>query len=81
MKRGFEQDDLNILLEKIKDCSWESLLNPERKKREKNPGRITFVLDFHPALFGIGSIVNAMWLVLQSSEDIKRIFLEKPIVA
>ena len=39
------------------------------------------MLDFHPALSGIDSIVNAMWPVLQSSEDMKRAFLEKPIIA
>ena len=44
------------------------------KSVKKNRGRITFVLDFHPALSELGSIINAMWPVLQPSEDMKKIF-------
>lgn len=43
--------------------------------------RIPFVVDFHPALSGIGKILNSVWPVLHCSDDMKRIFGERPVVS
>ena len=39
------------------------------------------VLDFRPALSGIGKKIRELVLILHASHDIKRIFVEAPLVS
>ena len=39
------------------------------------------MVNFHPALSGIGKVVNSLWPILHASDDMKRVLGEKPIVS
>ena len=39
------------------------------------------MVKFHPALSGIGKVVNSLWPILHTSDDMKKVFGEKPIVS
>ena len=39
------------------------------------------MVNFQAALSGIGKVVNSLWPILHTSDDMKRVFGEKPIVS
>ena len=39
------------------------------------------MVNFHSALSGIEKVVNSLWPILHTSDDMKRVFGEKPIVS
>ena len=39
------------------------------------------IINFHPVRSGIGKVVNSLWPILHVSDDMKRVFGEKPIVS
>ena len=38
-------------------------------------------INFHPALSGVGKIVDSLWPILQASDDVRQVFKEKPLVS
>ena len=42
---------------------------------------MSLVVNLHPALSGIGKIIESLWPILHVSEGMKNIFEEKPKVA
>ena len=52
-----------------------------RSKAKENSKRIPLVFNFHPALSGIGKVVNSLWPILHTSDDMKSVLGEKPIVS
>ena len=82
IKRGFKMKVLDSQFSKARKKSRESFLCQDVNSRNvKSEHKISLVMHFHPALSGVGKIINDLWPVLQSSEDMRRIFREKPVVA
>ena len=42
---------------------------------------MSLVVNLHPALSGIGKIIESLWPILDVSEGMKKCFEEKPMVA
>ena len=36
-------------------------------------------MTFHPALSGVGKIIDSLWPILHASKDMRSIFEEKPV--
>jgi hypothetical protein len=53
----------------------------ERKKENKNRVGIPFVVTYHPCLANLGSILRKHYYLLNSNEEVKRVFSSKPFVA
>ena len=61
--------------------SRESLLVKDRGQKRKDLDIIPLVMNFHPALSGVGEIVDSLWYMFQASDDMKETFRDKPMVA
>ena len=82
VKRGFKKNLIDEQFFKAKAKRREDLLfqNIRSKAKEKSM-RIPLVVNFHPALSGIGKVVNSLWPILHTSDDMKKVFGAKPIVS
>ena len=58
----------------------DSLLSRDVKSRHLKGNKIPLILNFHPALSGVRSIIDSLWPILHASEDMKKIFGEIPMV-
>ena len=76
-KRGFSKRFVDSQFNKAKGISWNSLLCQEERK-EKNWDITSLVMTFHPALSGVGKVVDSLWLILLASDGTAKIFNEKP---
>ena len=82
VKRGFKKDLFDTQFFKAKAKRREDLfIRNIRSKAKENSKRIPLVVNFHPVLSGIGKVVNSLWPILHASDDMKRVFGEKPIVS
>ena len=80
VKRGFKKGlvDEQLLRAKVKKRE-DPLCQDTRNQRKENSNRIPLVVNFHPALSGIGKIVHSLWPILHASEE--GFFGEKSIIA
>ena len=63
---------------KAKAKSRESLPcqeDSDRKKTQQNK-RMPIVVKFHPALSGLGKIIESLWPILHASEDMNKFLLK-----
>ena len=81
LKRGFRTEVVDSQLQKARDVSRTALLDQRYNKKDKLENRVTLVLDFHPALSGIGKKIRELVPALHASDDIKRIFVDAPLVS
>ena len=82
VKRGFKKNLADKQFFKAKAKRREDLFFQNiRSKEKENSKGISLVVNFHPALSGIGKVVNLLRPILHASEDMKRVFGEKPIVS
>lgn len=83
VKRGFKNKLVDSQFLKAKAKSRESLLCQENNNNKKQQSfkRMPLVVKFHPALSGLGKIVESLWPILHASEDMKKVFVERPMVA
>ena len=79
--RGYKED----FVRKQVDCACildrAELLNQESRCSEEKKDHIPLVVTFHPALNELRDIVNRFHAMLDASEEHKRVFKEKPLVA
>ena len=75
-KRGFKKNKILAQCEKAKAKDRKALL-VQNKENKVNSNVVPLVLDFHLAFSGVRGIVESMWPMLQASDDIKKIFLDK----
>ena len=53
-----------------------------RKEKDLKSKMLPFVLNFHPALSGVGEVINYLWPVLQASEGMREILGDmKPLIS
>ena len=53
-----------------------------RKEKDLKSNILPLVLNFHPALSGVGEVVNSLWPVLQASEGMREILGDmKPLIS
>ena len=78
LKRGFENDSINRAIKEVGEIPRESLL--EYRTKEKT-SRIPLVLQFHPRLWGVSQVLQKHFPILNSSERLKKVFQEPPMVA
>ena len=79
LKRGFRTEVVDGQLQKARDVSRTALLDQGYNKKDKF--RVPSLLDFHPALSGIGKKIRVLFPILHASVDMKRIFVEVPLVS
>ena len=81
IKRGFKKNLTDEQFFKAKEKRREDLFfqNIRSKAKEKSK-RIPLVVNFHSALLGIEKVVNSLWQILHTLNDMKKVFGEKPIV-
>ena len=79
VKRRFEGKFVDSQFIRAKSKNRDSLLCQDNTVKKN--GSIPFVLNFHPALSGIRNIIESLWPILRASDDMIRIFGEKPMVA
>ena len=68
-------------LSKAKSIRREDVFNLDKNTSDKKDVGIPLILNFHPALSGIGNIVKSLWWILQVSNDMREIFDDVPRVA
>ena len=78
VKRGLEGKFVDSQFIRAKSKNRDSLLCQDNTVKKN--GSIPFVLNFHPALSGIRNIIESLWPILRASDDMMRIFGEKPMV-
>ena len=77
VKRSFKVRMVHSQFRRAKVKSKETLLNQENGN---DNGRGVLVVNFHPVLSKINSIIDSLWPLLQASESMK-VFCAKPMVA
>ena len=80
IKRGYKGTFLDSQFEKAKEKSRDSLLSRDVKSGNLKRNKIPLILNFHPALSGVRSIIDSLWPILHASEDMKKVFGERPMV-
>ena len=50
-----------------------------QKTRKKASERMPLVVNFHPALSGIGRVIESLLPILHASGDVKKVFPDKPM--
>ena len=79
---GFKSKVVDSQISKARTKSHESLLCQDTRNRiSSDKVRMLFVIDFHPALLVISKIIDLAWPVLYASENVRKVFGEKPMVA
>ena len=58
LKRGFRTEVVDEQLQKARDVSITALLDQGYNKKDNLVNRVPLVLDFHPALSGIGKKIR-----------------------
>ena len=54
----------------------------QRKEKDLKSNMLPLVLNFHPALSGVGEVVNSLWPILQASEGMRGILGDmKPLIS
>ena len=81
LKRGFRTEVVDGQLQKARDVSRTALLDQGYNKKDKFKNRVPLVLDFHPALSGIRKKIRELVPILHALVDMKRIFVEAPLVS
>ena len=79
VKREFEGKFVDSQFIRAKSKNRDSLLCQDNTVKKN--GRVSFVLNFRPALSGVRNIIPSLWPILLASDDIIRIFGAKPMVA
>ena len=81
IKRGFKQRFVESQFTKAKRKNRESHLCQDRVVNRSKVNRMPLVMNFHPALSGVGNIIDSIWPILHASDDMKEIFGNKPIIS
>ena len=59
-----------------------SLLYQGSGQKRKYLDRISLVLNFYPALSGrVGKVIDSLWHILHVSDDLRVVFVDKPMLA
>ena len=75
IKRGFKENLVDSEFERARAKTRESLLCQDSNRRDiKRNKRLPLVMTFHPALSGVGKIIDSLWPILDASEDMRSIF-------
>ena len=80
IKRGFKENAINSQFSKARGRIREKVLGRGMNNKGELE-RIPLVVNFHPALSGIGKIVDSLWPILHVLGDMREIFKEKPVVS
>ena len=80
-KRGFKKRNVGSQFVRARRKNRESVLCQGKGQKRKDLDRILRVLNFHPAFSGIGKIIDSLWYTLQASDDMRTVFVDKPMVA
>ena len=81
IKRGFKESLVDSEFERARVKTRDSLLCRDVNRRDnKGNKRLPLVMTLHPALSGVGKIMESLRPILHASEDMRNIFEEKPMV-
>ena len=80
IKRGFKKSFVDSQFCKAKGRRRENLLSQGVNKK-KELERTPLVINSHPALSGVGRIVDSLWPILQASDDMRQVLKKKPLVS
>ena len=75
IKRSFKRKFVELQFLKVIKKNMKGLLSHETKKKASE--RMPLVVTFHPALSGIGRVIESLLPILHTSEDMKNIFPDK----
>ena len=79
--RGFKERQVVSQFERAKSNDRRALLF-HRKEKDLKSNMLPFVLNFRPALSGVGEVANSLWPVLQASEGMREILGDmKPLIS
>ena len=79
--RGFKERQIVSQFERAKSNDRRALLF-HRKEKDLKSNMLPLVLNFHPALSGVGEVVNSLWPVLQASDGMREILGDmKPLIS
>ena len=82
IKREFKRNLIDSQFEMAKGKNRDGLLHRDIRSKDRiGTKMIPLVMNFHPALSGMGNIIDSLWPILQDSDDTRRIFGEKPMIA
>ena len=82
IKREFKRNLIDSQFEMAKGKNRDGLLHQYIRSKDRiGTKMIPLVMNFHPALSGMGNIIDSLWPILQDSDDTRRIFGEKPMIA
>ena len=77
---GFKERQIVSQFERAKSNDRRALLFHRKEKYLKS--KLPLVLNFHPALSGVGEVVNSLWPVLQASDGMREILGDmKPLIS
>ena len=79
--RGFKERQIVSQFERAKSNDRRAFLF-HRKEKDLKSNMFPLVLNFHPALSGVGEVVNSLWTILQASEGMREILGDmKPLIS
>ena len=79
--RGFKEKFVDLQFRKAEGKDSNKLFCQDIKGIKSNGNGVLLVMEFHPALSGVSKIIDLPWPVLHASDDMRKIFEEKPILS
>ena len=79
--RGYEEGFVREQVDRVKTMDRDTLLSEDGGRNQGRGDRIPFVVPYHPALKGIYGALSGLQPMLDASEEHKKVFPSKPLVA